>query len=102
MRRFRAIERVARRKLLLMHRARGTQEEWMTTKHTREEPCEPDLLDPIHPGEILLEEFMRPMSLSQNRLARDLDVGPARIHGIIHGTRALTADTALRLIQDSQ
>lgn len=55
------------------------------------------LLDPIHPGEILLEEFMKPLGLSINRLARDLRVPPNRIHGIIHGTRSITADTALRL-----
>ena len=55
------------------------------------------LLDPIHPGEILNEEFMKPLGISINRLARDLHVPPNRIHGIIHGTRAITADTALRL-----
>ncbi|MCC6588289.1 MAG: HigA family addiction module antidote protein [Bryobacterales bacterium] len=57
----------------------------------------PQLLSPIHPGEILLEEFMKPMSLSINALARDLHVPPNRIHNIVHGTRAITADTALRL-----
>ncbi len=54
-------------------------------------------LTPIHPGEILSEEFMRPMGLSMNRLARDLHVPPARVHAIVHGERAITADTALRL-----
>jgi len=54
-------------------------------------------LEPIHPGEILLEEFMKPLGLSINGLSRDLHVPPNRIHGIVHGTRALTADTALRL-----
>ena len=54
-------------------------------------------LTPIHPGEILLEDFMKPFGISMNRLARDLDVPPTRIHGIIHGKRAITADTALRL-----
>ena len=57
----------------------------------------PKLLDPIHPGEILLEDFLKPMGISFNQLARDLDVPPNRIHGIVHGTRAITADTALRL-----
>lgn len=56
-----------------------------------------DKLDPIRPGEILLEEFMRPHGLSQNKLARDLDVPVARINDIIHGRRGITADTALRL-----
>ena len=51
----------------------------------------------IHPGEILLEEFLLPMELSQNRLARDLNVPPRRINEIVHGKRAVTADTALRL-----
>ena len=55
------------------------------------------LLDPIHPGEILAEEFMRPLAISINRLARDLHVPPNRVHGIVHGVRAITADTALRL-----
>jgi addiction module HigA family antidote len=55
------------------------------------------LLDPIHPGEILMEEFMRPLGISINRLSRDLHVPPNRIHGIVHGSRAITADTALRL-----
>lgn len=54
-------------------------------------------LDPLHPGEILLEEFLKPMELSQNQLARDIHVSPRRINEIVLGKRALTADTALRL-----
>ncbi len=54
-------------------------------------------LDPVHPGEILLEEFLVPMGLSQNRLARDLGVPPRRINEIVLRKRAITADTALRL-----
>jgi len=54
-------------------------------------------LEPVSPGEIILEEFMKPLGVSQNRLARDLDVPVARINDIIHGRRAITADTALRL-----
>jgi antitoxin HigA-1 len=54
-------------------------------------------LDPIHPGEILLEDFMKPLGLSINQLARDLDVPPNRISAIVNGTRSITADTALRL-----
>ncbi len=53
--------------------------------------------DPIHPGEILLEEFLEPMELSQYRLAKDISVPPRRINEIVHGKRAVTADTALRL-----
>ena len=55
------------------------------------------LLDPIHPGEILLEEFMKPMDVSINRLARDIAVPPGRISAIVNGKRAITADTAMRL-----
>ena len=51
----------------------------------------------IHPGEILLEEFLLPMCISQNKLARDIDVSPRRINEIVHGLRAITADTDLRL-----
>ncbi len=57
----------------------------------------PKKLAPIHPGEILLEEFMKPLGLSQTRLGRDLGVSPRRINEIIHGKRSITADTALRL-----
>jgi addiction module HigA family antidote len=55
------------------------------------------LLELIPPGEILSEEFMKPHRLSQNRLARDLDVSPARVHDIVHGKSAITANIALRL-----
>jgi len=55
------------------------------------------LLDEIHPGEILLEDFMKPMSITARQLAADIDVSPSRISEIIHGTRPVTADTALRL-----
>ncbi|MGI8978876.1 MAG: HigA family addiction module antitoxin [Pirellulaceae bacterium] len=54
-------------------------------------------LDPVHPGEILLEEFLLPLGLSQYRLAKDVSVPPRRINEIVRGTRAVTADTALRL-----
>jgi len=54
-------------------------------------------MKPIHPGEILLEEFLKPMGLSQNRLAKDIGVPPRRINEIVHGKRRITADTALRL-----
>jgi len=54
-------------------------------------------LEPIHPGEILLEEFMKPAGISINRLARDISVPPGRISEIVNGKRSITADTALRL-----
>lgn len=54
-------------------------------------------LELITPGEILNEEFMKPHRLSQNRLARDLDISPARVHDIVHGKSAITASIALRL-----
>lgn len=55
------------------------------------------LLEPIPPGEILSEDFMKPLELSINALARDIDVPPNRISEIVSGKRAITADTALRL-----
>jgi addiction module HigA family antidote len=54
-------------------------------------------IPPIHPGEILLEEFLKPMGISQYRLAKDTNVDPRRINEIVHGQRSITADTALRL-----
>ena len=56
-------------------------------------------LDPIPPGEILLEEFLNPLGISQNRLASDIDVPVSRVAGLVKGTRAITADTALRLAE---
>lgn len=52
---------------------------------------------PIHPGEILLEEILKPMGISQYRLAKEISVPPRRINEIVHGKRAISADTALRL-----
>ena len=52
---------------------------------------------PVHPGEILLAEFLKPMGISQYRLAKDISVSPRRINEIVHGQRAISADTALRL-----
>jgi addiction module HigA family antidote len=54
-------------------------------------------LAPVHPGEVLLEEFLLPMGLSQYRVAKDIKVPPRRINEIVHGTRSVSADTALRL-----
>ena len=67
---------------------------WITTKHRKNEMKQ---LDPIHPGEILLEDFMKPMDISINQLARDLHVPPNRVSAIVNGKRSITADTALRL-----
>ena len=53
--------------------------------------------EPIHPGEILLEEFLKPMGITQYRLAKDISVPQRRISEIVHGKRSITADTALRL-----
>jgi addiction module HigA family antidote len=55
------------------------------------------LLEPIHPGEILIEEFLKPMDISQYRLAKDINVPARRINEIVHGKRSITPDTALRL-----
>jgi addiction module HigA family antidote len=57
----------------------------------------PKLLEPIHPGEILMEEFLKPMGISLTELARDISVPAGRISQIVRGKRAITADTALRL-----
>jgi addiction module HigA family antidote len=54
-------------------------------------------LSPVHPGEVLLEEFLVPMEISQYRLAKDISVPPRRINEIVHGKRGVSADTALRL-----
>ncbi|GAB4076922.1 MULTISPECIES: HigA family addiction module antitoxin [Micrococcales] len=56
-----------------------------------------DKIPPIHPGEILMEEFLVPMGVTQNRLAVSIGVPPRRINEIVHGKRRITADTALRL-----
>ena len=55
----------------------------------------PNKLSPIHPGEILAEEFLSPMNITQYRLAKTIGVDPRRIHAIVHGQRAITAETAL-------
>lgn len=55
------------------------------------------LLEEIHPGEILLEDFMKPMAITARQLAADIDVSPSRISELVHGRRPITADTALRL-----
>src|SRR6476659_5192877 len=56
-----------------------------------------EMLPPLHPGEVLLEEFLKPLGISQYQLARDLSVPARRINEIVHGKRAISADTALRL-----
>jgi antitoxin HigA-1 len=56
-----------------------------------------ETLSPIHPGEVLLEDFMKPLNLSQYRVAKDIGVAPIRINQIVNGKRAITVDTAMRL-----
>ena len=58
---------------------------------------EPDLIEPIHPGEILMEDFIEGFGITQNKLAVSIGVPPRRINEIVHGKRGITADTALRL-----
>lgn len=67
------------------------------SRTTTEKASAPGKLPPVHPGEVLLEEFLIPLGLSQYRLAKDTGVPPRRINEIVHGKRAITADTALRL-----
>ncbi len=64
---------------------------------TRGSNMTPTTIDPIHPGEILLEEFLNPLELSQYRLAKEISVPARRINEIVHGKRGISADTALRL-----
>jgi addiction module HigA family antidote len=54
-------------------------------------------MKPVHPGEVLMEDFLKPMGISQYRLSKDISVPPRRINEIVHGKRSITADTALRL-----
>lgn len=70
---------------------------WKLPITTKESEMPQKKLDPIHPGEILLEEFLRPLEISQYRLAKSIHVPPRRINEIVRGQRAITADTALRL-----
>ena len=58
---------------------------------------ETKIMAPVHPGEILMKEFLEPMGITQYRLAKDISVVPRRVNEIVHGKRAITADTALRL-----
>ena len=70
---------------------------WRSPTITREGMMAKKMTDPIHPGEILMEEFLEPLGISQYRLAKDISVSPRRINEIVHGKRSITADTALRL-----
>ncbi|MGD1148871.1 MAG: HigA family addiction module antitoxin [Thermoanaerobaculaceae bacterium] len=69
----------------------------MSTTTRRRESPRAARFSPVHPGEVLLEEFLKPLGLSQYRVAKDTSVAPRRINEIVHGKRAITADTALRL-----
>jgi addiction module HigA family antidote len=64
---------------------------------SREAMSETTIIAPVHPGEILLEDFMEPLGLSQTRLGIELKIPPARVNEIVHGKRGISADTALRL-----
>ncbi len=70
---------------------------WKSLTITKDGMMAKKLMDPIHPGEILMEEFLEPLGVSQYRLAKDISVPPRRINEIVHGKRSITADTALRL-----
>ena len=76
------------RQAATVHPVNGGKDAQMHTKRD---------FSPIHPGEILLTEFLEPMGVTQYRLAKDIGVTPHRINEIVHGRRAITADTALRL-----
>ena len=71
---------------------------WRSLTITKEEPVADDtVMPPVHPGEILQEEFLAPLGVSQYQLAKAVDVPARRINEIVHGQRRITADTALRL-----
>jgi antitoxin HigA-1 len=70
---------------------------WRSSTTTEENEMATPKLAPVHPGEVLLAEFLEPMQLSQYRLAKNISVPPRRINEIVHGKRAVSADTALRL-----
>jgi antitoxin HigA-1 len=70
---------------------------WITTNCYEKDMEMTDLLEEIYPGEILLEEFMKPMGITARQLSADIDVPPSRISDIVNGNRPITADTALRL-----
>lgn len=71
---------------------------WRSLTITKEEPVAEDtVMPPVHPGEILQEEFLAPLGVSQYQLAKAVDVPARRINEIVHGERRITADTALRL-----
>lgn len=75
----------------------GTHTESKSLITTEEEAMNSGRLSPIHPGEILLEKFLKPFGISQYRLAKDIGVSPRRINEIVHGNRGIAADTALRM-----
>src|SRR5207249_1429682 len=75
----------------------GDAREAEITEYHLEGPMPQQKLPPVHPGEVLLEEFLGPLEISQYRLAKDLSVPPRRINEIVRGSRAISADTALRL-----
>jgi addiction module HigA family antidote len=70
---------------------------WKSPTITEDGMMAKKMMAPIHPGEILMEEFLEPLGISQYRLAKDISVPPRRINEIVHGKRSITADTALRL-----
>ena len=70
---------------------------WRSPTITRDGMMAKKVINPIHPGEILMEEFLEPLGVSQYRLAKDISVPPRRINEIVHGKRSITADTGLRL-----
>ncbi len=70
---------------------------WKSPTITKDGTMAKKVMNPIHPGEILMEEFLEPLGVSQYRLAKDISVPPRRINEIVHGKRSITADTGLRL-----
>jgi len=73
------------------------QSRWKLSTITEGVTMKTEKIFPLHPGEVLFDEFLQPLRISQNQIARDLGVSPRRINEIVHGKRSITADTALRL-----
>jgi addiction module HigA family antidote len=91
------LQRQALRNLVVLDGAETLQDLLVPPGNRLGEQTVTKKLAPIHPGEILQEEFLRPMGISQYRLAKSISVPPRRINELVHGNRGVTADTALRL-----
>jgi len=91
------MQRVAYRKLRMLHHSKTLNDLRAPPSNHLEKLKGKKDFPPLHPGEVLLEEFLKPLGISQNRLALNMHVAPQKINEIVRGKRSITADTALRL-----